>query len=188
MYDPTVFSYCTHWSSQFAYSLANNIHNKRELQSHRTMESKRLAFCPFLFKYSVVIVISNLGLKHRIDRSIGTEDIDSDYVNLNESSAKPHSENEWHGAVNTGNPWENCSSPNYLCKRFSVHGCKWTYRPGILAPEGLGEGSKTVWATKWDLGRWSAAKVPAVQACEPEFGTQHSHKSYGWPGRGSARL
>lgn len=68
------------------------------------MESKRLAFCPFLFKYSVVIVISNLGLKHRIDRSIGTEDIDSDYVNLNESSAKPHSENEWCGAVNTGNP------------------------------------------------------------------------------------
>lgn len=95
--------------------LFHNTHNKWELQSHRTMESKRLAFCPFLFKYSVVIVISNLGLKHRLARSIRTEDIDSAYVNLNESSAKTHSENEWHGVVNTGNPWENCSSPYYLC-------------------------------------------------------------------------
>ena len=68
------------------------------------MGSKRLTFCPFLFKYSVAIVTSNLGLKHRIARSIGTEDIDSAYVNLNVSSTNTHSENEWHGAVNTGNP------------------------------------------------------------------------------------
>lgn len=101
-----------------------NTHNKQDLQSHRTMESKRLASYPFPFKYSVVIVNSNLGLKHRIARSVETKDIDSVYVNLKKSSAKTHSENEWRGVVNTGNPWENCSSPYYLCKWCSVQGCK----------------------------------------------------------------